>query len=184
MKEPTEKVCAPYAISTYDKSISCQGNNVKTITYSINKGAFQILDDPADSLVIDGEEIENLNAGMSKPQDATEDYQVRSFTRFTVAYDNQTPKGSDIMLVDDSVSGEYANRLFDANGEPDLESQRQALAEILSQVVLDCSVEYTDGSSASMSVSPSVRIALNTQTAEDSGSDFENEYLEVTIQKQ
>lgn len=117
-------------------------------------------------------------------QDATEDYQVRSFTRFTVAYDNQTPKGSDIMLVDDSVSGEYANRLFDANGEPDLESQRQALAEILSQVVIDCSVEYTDGSSASMSVSPSVRIALNTQTAEDSGSDFENEYLEVTIQKQ
>lgn len=117
-------------------------------------------------------------------QDATEDYQVRSFTRFTVAYDNQTPKGSDIMLVDDSVSGEYANRLFDANGEPDLESQRQALAEILSQVVIDCSVEYTDGSSASMSVSPSVRIASNTQTAEDSGSDFENEYLEVTIQKQ
>lgn len=117
-------------------------------------------------------------------QDATEDYQVRSFTRFTVAYDNQTPKGSDIMLVDDSVSGEYANRLFDANGEPDLESQRQALEEILSQVVIDCSVEYTDGSSASMSVSPSVRIALNTQTAEDSGSDFENEYLEVTIQKQ
>ena len=56
--------------------------------------------------------------------------------------------------------------------------------EILSQVVIDCSVEYTDGSSASMSVSPSVRIALNTQTAEDSGSDFENEYLEVTIQKQ
>ena len=164
--------------------ISCQGNNVKTITYSINKGAFQILDDPANSLVIDGEEIENLNAGMSKPQDATEDYQVRSFTRFTVAYDNQTPKGSDIMLVDDSVSGEYANRLFDANGEPDLESQRQALEEILSQVVIDCSVEYTDGSSASMSVSPSVRIALNTQRAEDSGSDFENEYLEVTIQKQ
>lgn len=63
-------------------------------------------------------------------------------------------------------------------------SQRQALEEILSQVVIDCSVEYTDGSSASMSVSPSVRIALNTQTAEDSGSDFENEYLEVTIQKQ
>ena len=41
-----------------------------------------------------------------------------------------------------------------------------------------------DALEPSVSVSPSVRIALNTQTAEDSRSDFENEYLEVTIQKQ
>ena len=164
--------------------ISCQGNNIKTITYSVNKGAFQILDDPVNSLVIAGQEVANLNVGMSKPTDAAENYQVRSFTQFTVAYDNQTPKGSDIMLVDDSVSGEYASRLFGQDQKSDLEAQRQALEEILNQVVIDCSVEYTDGSSESVSLSPSVTTAWNMQIAEDTGSSFKNEYLEVTIQKQ
>ena len=126
----------------------CEGDNIESITYSISEGAFQIVKRPNDTILTSYEEYDgSLSTGLVGDKDSdTLDNPVSVYglyKSFTVSYDNQSNDHTWINICNET------DRSWDFLYGKDmtLEDRVDAIEEMMQNVVITCTVHYTDGTS-------------------------------------
>lgn len=136
----------------------CKGENVKSITYRINKGIFQIcgLRMKKSDIIIAGEEVDE-SIGIRLPHSGG---LTGSYKEFTVAYDNQ-PQGA----VRVEMAGQKKVKDADAFWHGSLEERKKGMDELLEGVVITCTVNYKDGTSESVDIKVKNKIMTNQEAS-------------------
>ena len=114
--------------------MNCEGDNIESITYSIDNALFQIIQPEEDS----GEEI-IITDGI--------DAEHTFYKSYTVAYDKQSDSHTWINICSDA-EGRYVNnfmRLFDTNEADSAEDELAAYRELFDGIVIHCTVTFEDG---------------------------------------
>lgn len=138
-----------YAVET---PLVCEGKNMDTITYSVDKGFFRIVTPKKMSYVIDGEEykpsdrfIENFNTTGNQPG-MTEKY----YKSYTVSAKDQNRKGVSVEICDTKkVSDELYDNLWteDINtGEKEMAVEAETKNKIMNDPQITCKVNYKEDS--------------------------------------
>lgn len=157
-------------------SFICEGKDIESVTYSINRGAFQIVQpEDKESIVIDGQLYgETLNTGsIGGGFDENEEIPSRQFETvfyksFTVDYDRQSDAETWINIAnvlqgrkdifDLLFSGEYSN-----------EMQNSAIQQMLDNTVITCTASYADNTSQSVDIKVDSRIITYEEAGEPEG---------------
>lgn len=124
-----------------DTGFACEGEQIADITYRINQGAFQIIVPQEMEPGLTFTEIEPINTAQSGGEDDDVCYYASSYT---VDYENQHPEHIWISICGNKQLAGYYDELF---GE-DVERARTGFEELLKDVVITCTVKFTDGTSA------------------------------------
>lgn len=158
-----------YCIGTL---FTCEGDNIESITYSINKGAFQIIESPDESIVTDGVKYDGqMNTGMitagSDWEEDTEEihYSENYYTSYTVAYDKQTYEKSSVNICNELASTAQEQEVVFGE-EQSLEKLLEAYSRIVDGVVITCQVTYTDGTTSSRNIVVGSTIMTHEQAGE------------------
>lgn len=132
-----------YCIGT---NFLCEGENIERVTYSINGAAFQVVERPNESILIANEPYgKELNTGTCGGEDsATLDNptSVRGlYKSITLSYDNQR---NDYTWINICNETEYSWDCLYGEGMT-LEERVSAIEEMMKDVEILCTVQYTDG---------------------------------------
>ncbi len=178
---------------------SCEGDNIEKIAYSINKGAFQIVQAEGESIIVDGEayveddRISNMTCGsiggnykddeLGLPEKPME---TKFYKSFTLNYQKQSDDDTWINIVDNVPDSKEAFDLI--WGRDDLESFNSGLQKLLDNTVITCTVWYTDNTSQSVDIKVGSRIMTYREAGEPEASvkgdpDEETVYITFELQK-
>ncbi|MGN0351770.1 MAG: hypothetical protein ACI4ES_08965 [Roseburia sp.] len=129
----------------------CEGDDIESITYSINKGAFNISEMADDSIITDAAEYEGeMNSG-SIGDIEDEEGNIISESRFlkeyTVSYDAQTNDATTISICGEKTMPGAFDIIW-GETESNYEEVAKVYDELLDGVEITCTVHFTDGSSA------------------------------------
>lgn len=154
----------------------CEGDDIESVTYSINKGAFQINEMPEKSIVADVKDYEGeINAGRVGGGIADENGNILTETRFateyTVSYGAQTSDTTWFSICGEITSPELFNTLWGENSGQDPNSVAAGYGKMLEGVEIVCTAHYTDGSAASKIIVPSGKV----MTFEEAGQYYKDE---------
>ena len=133
-----------YCVGTH---FFCEGEDIESITYSINEGAFQIVEPKDFTIVKAGEKYEGaLNTGLIGGIDdetTGDDLSVtNNYKSFTVSYDNQMNERTWINIC--GVTNENWDDLF--GKDKNLEDRVAGIEKLVDNVVITCTVQHADGS--------------------------------------
>lgn len=128
---------------------TCEGDNVKSITYKVNKGAFQVIEEKDHSILIDGEKYDGeMNTGRVGGYDPTGKvvFEANLYKSLTVAYDQQTKDTTFINLCNVvRMTQSDKDNIF---GKTDiLQDKISAFNKMLEGVEITCTIQYNDGTS-------------------------------------
>ena len=161
--------------------IACEGNNIDKITYSINNGTFQIFNVKGDGFVVDGEKVAPLDEGGILPKSCSdrgitnkedmlaENYEEGYYSSFTVDPDFQESEDvivniCDNLTVDEETYrkiwclsvGPYKDKDISKLSKEEnikmLELVKEGMNDVLSNVVINCTVTYKDGTTESKEI--------------------------------
>ena len=139
----SDKKGISYCIGT---NFLCEGENIESITYSINGAAFQVVERPNESVLIASEPYDKkLNTGLVGGEDSDTLDNPTSvsglYKSFTLSYDNQM---NDYTWINICNETEYSwDFLYGKNMT--LEDRVNAIEKMMSIVEIICRVHYTDG---------------------------------------
>lgn len=143
-----------YCISA---DFNCEGESIKYVTYSINKGAFAVVEacDQNGSLIKSGKLYEgdqnfpgHWRETLSKY--APEIIDTKYYTEYTLDYDSQHSDRLGINVCGEVFNKEIYNKVFDSAGTP--EQKAEGYTELVNGVEITCTVYYDDGTTASETV--------------------------------
>lgn len=133
----------------FSSQFTCQGDNIESISYAINKGAFQVVEPMDSSIIIGGEKIEEgMNSGQIGGEDEENSDDITSnityYKSITLAYEKQSDEHTWINVCGDKeLSQEEFELTFgDVN---DIEREAAQTAKLVDDIVITCTVHYTDG---------------------------------------
>lgn len=165
------EICNGWAIcgGEDDKSVSyslatdfaCEGEGIESVTYQINKGAFQIFKPESTKLDIKMKEVPAINVPVANyPHIAGNDESLSDEQRaesegvdgyyvseYTLDYANQKPEN-----VVFNICGEKEmnpDKVFN-NQTP--EEEKAGMDELIGDIVITCTVTFTDGTSVSKEI--------------------------------
>ena len=185
-----------YCINT---PFSCEGENIEKIVYSINRGAFQIVQAQGESIIVEGEayeeddRINNMNCGsiggnysddeMGLPEKPIE---TKYYKSLTLNYQKQSDDDTWINIVDNVPDSKEAFDLI--WGRDDLQSFNSGLQKLLENTMITCTVWYTDNTSQSVDIKVGSRIMTYREAGEPEASvkgdpDEETVYITFELQK-
>lgn len=156
---------------------TCQGNNIKNVTYSINNGAFQIVQPVEQSIIVEGQLYDGeLNTGMiGGCDDESIDgvpapaYETLFYRSFTLDYQKQSDENTWINICNECPdNGELENMIF---GYTTLESKNLGIQKMLNHTMITCTVNYADGSSKSVDV----LVNSSIMTCAEAGAEIKND---------
>ena len=132
-----------YCIGT---NFMCEGENIESITYRINGAAFQVVERPNESIFIAREPYgKALNTGLCGGEDSdTLDAPSSVFGLYksiTLSYDNQMNDHTWINICNET---EYSWDFLHGENMT-LEDKVAAIEEMMKDVEIICTVQYTDG---------------------------------------
>lgn len=145
-----------YYINT---DFTCEGEDIDYITYSINNGAFQIVQPEDESIIIDGQLYgEDLNTGFvggdfDEENDGlpSRSYEIVLYKSFTVDYDRQSDEYTWINICNVRQDDGTNMDLIWREGRT-VEEFNEGLSWLLGDTVITCTVTYTDGTSQSADI--------------------------------
>lgn len=173
--------------------LSCTGNNIEKVTYSINQGAFQIVQPEGESIIIDGQlhqgDINANNVGMiggdfnEETGLASYTYETVFYQSFTLDYRKQTDEYTWINICNHlSGKAELQHMIW---GEGDnLEEMNRGIQEMLGNTVITCTVQYQDGTTQSADILVSSRIMTCAEAGAEVKEDPDREELFITFELQ
>lgn len=165
--------------------IICNGKNIQSITYTINKGHFLVVS-AKDSKYLITSESKLKDAGHrfgvveEKSEKSESDYGQQEFTSFTVSGTEKPEEKFGIFLVGESkLSGKSFDSLFrsyDGNNKTEkmkahVEEMKARVEEMKARVeatrdtVITCTATYRDGSKKSVDI----KVGADILTAEEAG---------------
>lgn len=146
----TEEGDLDYCISF---PLSCTGNNIEKITYSINNGAFQVIQPQGESIIVDGQLYPGeLNTGQiggrwddesGLPQ---QEWEILLYQSFTVNYEKQSGEDTWINICN-ALSGRQAEQQLIWGEGKSLEEMNRGMQAMFDNTVVTCTVYYKDGTS-------------------------------------
>lgn len=153
---------------------TCVGDHIEKITYSINNGAFQIVQPENASIIIDGQLYEGeLNTGSiggdydeengglpSKP------FETVLYRSFTLDYNRQTDEDTWINICNNRpVSKEVFDALW---GEgKSLEDMNHGIQQMLDNTVITCTVQYSDQTSQTVTIKVGSKVMSCAEAGEE-----------------
>jgi len=148
---------ADYSISyVINFPLSCEGENIESVTYSINKGFFQLIEATDDIYVIDQTAYEGdtaqigLVGGFVDEENSGESVRPSNLyhsTGYTVAYDKQAGDWFRSNVCGECSNMEAAFHLIWDSGSD--EDYAKALNLLLEGIEITVTTNYVDGSSSS-----------------------------------
>lgn len=137
-----------------DKSVSycvgapliCEGENVDKVTYSISRGAFQIVQPENSNIIVEGEEYDGkLNVGaVGESIVSGKKFIEKYYTSYTVAANQQTTADTDIYICNECVmSSRDYHLMWDTDST--LQEKVQARNAAFGDLKIICTVTYKDG---------------------------------------
>ena len=147
-----------YSMAT---DFACEGEGIESVTYQINKGAFQIFKPESTKLDIKMKEVPYINTPIGNyPHIAGNDESLSDEERaesegvdgyyvseYTLDYANQKPEN-----VVFNICGEEKMNPDIMFGNQTPEGQKAGMDELLGDVVITCIVTFTDGTSVSKEI--------------------------------
>lgn len=133
----------------FEFPIKCEGENIDTVTYSINHGAFQISGNKEAVSAIQGEKSEYLNTpGTFKNKDAV----FEQYRSFTLKYDEKLSDSICLDIVDTTDNWSEVERaqlsdidIHDAFNNGNCESLKKLSDILVKNMDIKCTVKYKDG---------------------------------------
>ena len=135
----------------------CEGEGIEFVTYSINKGAFAVIEslEPGGSLINSGKEYTgdcnfpscwSMNLNKYSPESLGRYY----YTEYTLEYDAQQSDSFFVNICGDVYNDDIYNKVYDLENTP--EQKAEAYTELMKGVEIVCTVQYKDGTKESETV--------------------------------
>lgn len=174
--------------------IICEGDQIESITYSINNGAFQIVQpEDGESIISDGQLYDGqLNTGSIggdyKDAENAEGLPSRPFETlfyksFTLNYDRQSDEYTWINICNErSDSKEIVQLIWNEEGSK--EKFNSGIQKMLDHTVITCTVNYKDNTSQSADIKVDSQIMTRREAGEplDECKDPEEEMPVITFE--
>lgn len=157
----------------HDISLICEGENIDTITYSINTGYFLVQQPDGANIILDGEKTditdgertditpgkENEENVIIEPSDSEyTNYSRERYTSYTVAADNQEDESTIFSVAGRSmISDADCHLLFGHNTKESIDDRQAHINrtmremtsvknKILNDIIITAQIKYKDGS--------------------------------------
>ncbi len=171
---------------------TCRGNNINNVTYSINNGAFQIVQPAEESIIVAGQLYDGeLNTGSIGGYDdesidgtpvSVPAYETLLYRSFTLDYQKQSDEKTWINICNECPdNGELESMIF---GDTTLESKNQGIQNMLDHTIVTCTVNYTDGTSKSADVLVNSRIMTCAEAGAEIKDDPNRKEIFITFELQ
>ncbi|MCM1145859.1 MAG: hypothetical protein NC318_03615 [Blautia sp.] len=168
---------------------TCQGNGIESVTYSINQGAFQIVQPKGSSIIIDGQPYDGeLNTGiiggddnLDTEEEASRTFETALYQSFTLDYQKQAAEDTWINICNVCPdNGELKTLIF----QNTLENTNTGYQKMLNHTVITCTVNYADGTSKSEDVLVGSCIMTCAEAGAEGKEDPDREELFITFELQ
>lgn len=137
----------------FDLPLVCEGENIKSITYSVNDGCFQVIEQSGKH-VVEGTKCQSIDPGLSVPADWS-DYSISYYTELTVS-DEAQKSGEYVMhLVKDDYAMPDPDLVWGENATT--ASTAQVIQEMLKDTVITCTIQFEDGNSETVTLKASAQ---------------------------
>lgn len=155
---------------TEECPLVCEGTNIQKITYTINKGAFEVLSPKDSGYVLEGKKCSRLKVGWTGPKGFREGVDDDDFyTSYTISPDFQVSENVLVAICNEcKVSDNTYRKLWDFDHHT-LEDIKEGREETYDDLTITCEVTYKDGSKETVQVAVGTAI----MTPEEAG--FEHE---------
>lgn len=170
--------------------LSCTGNNIEKITYSVNNGAFQVVQPAGESIIVDGQLYDGeLNTGQigggwdEESGQPTRDWEVLLYQSFTVNYEKQSGEDTWINICN-ALSGKQEEQQLIWGDENSLEEKNRGMQGMLGGTVITCTVYYADGTSQTADVLVNSRIMTCAEAGAEVKEDPNREEIFITFELQ
>lgn len=135
-----------------DMPLYCEGENIESVTYSINKGYFEICENITDdfqSVVESGEPLdensnEYINPIYNDNEEIVAQQALKDYTEYTVSYDDQQKEGVYVTFCNDEIPFPDFGSMIDKRTKTE-EEISAAYQKLVDGVVITCTANYKDG---------------------------------------
>ena len=135
-----------------DMPLYCEGENIESVTYSINKGYFEICENITDdfqSVVESGEPLDENSNGYINPiyndnEEIVAQQALKDYTEYTVSYDDQQKEGVYVTFCNDEIPFPDFGSMIDKRTKTE-EEISAAYQKLVDGVVITCTANYKDG---------------------------------------
>ena len=135
-----------------DMPLYCEGENIESVTYSINKGYFEISENITDdfqSVVESGEPLDENSNGYINPiyndnEEIVAQQALKDYTEYTVSYDDQQKEGVYVTFCNDEIPFPDFGSMIDKRTKTE-EEISEAYQKLVDGVVITCTANYKDG---------------------------------------
>ena len=157
----------------FNLPFQCEGENIDSVSYSINRGAFQVVELEGTSIIASGKEAEEpVNSGLI----GGSDYEaipttITYYTEYTLDYDRQESDATWINMVRDDIK--FSDPDLPQRENKSDEDVKKVFDELFGDAMITCTVHFTDGTSETIEIEPGVIVTTATKNGE--------EYREVNL---
>ena len=157
----------------FNLPFQCEGENIDSVSYSINRGAFQVVELEGTSIIASGKETaESVNSGVI----GGSDYEalpttINYYTEYTLDYDRQESDATWINMVRDDIK--FSDPDLPQRENKSDEDVKKVFDELFGDAMITCTVHFTDGTSETIEIEPGVIVTTATKNGE--------EYREVNL---
>lgn len=135
-----------------DMPLYCEGENIESVTYSINKGYFEICENITDdfqSVVESGKPLdensnEYINPIYNDNEEIVVQQELKDYTEYTVSYDDQQKEGVYVTFCNDEIPFPDFGSMIDKRTKTE-EEISEAYQKLVDGVVITCTANYKDG---------------------------------------
>lgn len=155
----------------------CRGENIDYFSYSINSGAFQVVQpvNPEDRIVLDGQVYDGeMNTGSigggfeEAAEEQPELYETALYRSFTLDYEKQSAENTWINICNEYPGQTEIEELIWGEGRT-LEEESEGINRMLDGTVITCTAHYTDGTSQSVDIEVGCRVMTYEEAGEPGG---------------
>ena len=138
----------------------CEGENIDSVSYSINRGAFQVVELEGTSIIVSGKEAAEpvdggqIGGGYDEAKDEAIPSTVNYYTEYTLDYDRQESDATWINMVRDDIQFSDLDLLWRENKSD--EDVEKIFDEMFGDVMITCTVHFTDGTTETIEIEPGV----------------------------
>ena len=175
-----------------DLPLVCEGKNMDTITYSVNKGCFRILQPKNKPYVIKGEECEKpkqVSSGVEieiEP-DAADEKEAKYYKSFTISAKDQNRKDVEVAICDEKkLSRELYKQLWENNSAGTTDEEIIAEADVKNEVLdspqVTCKINY-QGNAQQKTETAKVAVHLEAMTYKEAADKSSDKALKKELEQ-